>query len=82
MSLKFLVGKKRPFKGGKSKFRKKRRNKTKVKLTLYDVEIREVEYQWQQLRHSHVHEWRLGGVHAHSETKHIMVYQHAYLWPK
>ena len=46
MSLKFLVGKKRPFKGGKAKLRIKRRNKTIITLTLYDVEIRKVEYQW------------------------------------
>ena len=76
----FLVGKKRP----KAKLNcvKKRRNKTKVALTLYDVEISKVEYQWQQPRQSHVQEWRLAGVHPHSETKHTMVYQHAYLWPK
>ena len=56
---------------------------TKVTLTLYDVEIRKVEYQWQLPRQSHVHEWRLeGSVHPHSETKHIMVYQYAYLWRK
>ena len=73
------MGKKRP----KEKLNclKKRRNKTKVTLTLYDVEIRKVEYQWQQPRQGHVQEWRLEG-HTHSETKHIMVYQHAYLWRK
>ena len=82
MSLKFLVGKKRPFKGGKAKLRIKRRNKTIITLTLYDVEIRKVKYQWQQPRQSHVQKWRLEGVHPHSETKHIMVYQYTYLWRK
>ena len=62
------MGKKRP----KAKLNcvEKRRNKTKVTRTLYDVEIRKVEYQWQQTGQSHVQEWRLEGVHAHSETKH------------
>ena len=46
------------------------------------MEIRQVEYQWQQPRQSRVQEWRLEGVHHHSETKHIMVYQHGYLWRK
>ena len=54
----------------------------KVTLTFfYDVEIRQVEYQWQQPRQSHIQEWRLEW-HPHSETKHMMVYQHGYLWLK
>ena len=56
-------------KGRQSQIAWKWRNKTKVTkvtLTLYDVEIRKVEYQWQQPRQSHVQEWRLDGVHSHS----------------
>ena len=58
-----------------------KQNKSDTYL-FYDVEIRQVEYQWQQPRQSHVQEWRLDGVHAHSETKRMMFYQHVYLWLK
>ena len=58
-----------------------KQNKSDTYL-FYDVEIRQVEYQWQQPRQSRAQEWRLDGVHAHSETKHMMVYQHVYLWLK
>ena len=58
-----------------------KQNKSDTYL-FYNVEIRQVEYQWQHPRRSPVQEWRLEGVHPHSETKHMMVYQHAYLWLK
>ena len=50
-----------------------KQNKSNTYL-FYDVEIRQVEYQWQQPRQSHVQKWRWEGVHSHSETKHIIVY--------
>ena len=55
-----------------------KQNKSDTYL-FYDMEIRQVEYQWQQPRQSHVQEWHFEGIHPHSETKHMMVYQHSYL---
>ena len=65
---------------------KQNKSNTSNTYLFYDVEIRKVEYQWQEPRQSHEREWRLDGVHSHSETKHayngLSASSYAYLWRK